>query len=206
MCSINDLQNKQRGGTVLGLVIGLVIGLAIAVVVALIITNTSIPFGNKLVKQEKGMPLASSQIDDPNKPLYGNNEPAKQAAKEFVKEVEPSLAINKPVPEKAAPPSVAPKEEVKEGAKEAELKNNTNDKFTYYLQTGAFRDSVDVDNTKAKLALLGFEAQITEKQDDAGVLYRVRVGPFAQIEAMNRARSKLIEGGIDAVVMRFSKQ
>ena len=79
------------------------------------------------------------------------------------------------------------------------------DKWIYYLQAGAFHDMADAESTRGKLALLGFEAAISDRSTDAGVLHRVRVGPFNQVDAMNRARTKLSENGIDVAVVRNSK-
>ncbi|UUZ50729.1 SPOR domain-containing protein [Massilia sp. B-10] len=63
----------------------------------------------------------------------------------------------------------------------------------------------DAENTRAKLALLGFEAAISEKPGDNGSLYRVRIGPFAQADAMNKARSKLLDSGIDVAIVKNQK-
>ena len=79
------------------------------------------------------------------------------------------------------------------------------DKFVYYLQAGAFREAADAENTRAKLALLGFEASVSDRSTDAGVLHRVRMGPFTQVEAMNKVRAKLSENGIDVAVVRNQK-
>ena len=57
------------------------------------------------------------------------------------------------------------------------------DKYVYYLQAGAFREMSDAENTRAKLALLGFEAAISDRTSDSGVLHRVRLGPYSQVEA-----------------------
>jgi cell division protein FtsN len=85
-------------------------------------------------------------------------------------------------------------------------KNDSNDdKWTYFLQTGAFRDQADAESARAKLALLGFEARVTERTADSGVLYRVRIGPFDHAEAMNRTRSKLSDNGVDAAIVRIPK-
>jgi cell division protein FtsN len=75
----------------------------------------------------------------------------------------------------------------------------------YYLQAGAFREVGDAENTRAKLALLGFEATVSDRATDAGVLHRVRMGPFTQVEAMNKVRAKLSENGIDVAVVRNQK-
>ena len=58
---------------------------------------------------------------------------------------------------------------------------------------------------RAKLALLGFEAAISDRASDAGVLHRVRIGPFNQVEAMNKARAKLVDGGVDVAIVRNQK-
>jgi cell division protein FtsN len=79
------------------------------------------------------------------------------------------------------------------------------DRFTYYLQAGAFREMADAESTRAKLALLGFEAAITDRNSDSGVLHRVRVGPYAQVETMNKARAKLLDSGVDVAIVRNQK-
>jgi cell division protein FtsN len=79
------------------------------------------------------------------------------------------------------------------------------DKFVYYLQAGAFREMADAETTRAKLALLGFEAAITDRTTDAGVLHRVRTGPYQQVDAMNKARAKLLDSGIDVAIVRNQK-
>lgn len=77
--------------------------------------------------------------------------------------------------------------------------------FTYYLQAGAFREISDAEATKAKLALMGVAATIAERKSELGTLYRVRVGPFSEIEAMNKARVRLSDNGVDAAVVRVPK-
>ena len=88
----------------------------------------------------------------------------------------------------------------------AEAKPDAQDeKWSYYLQAGAFREQNDAENIRAKLALLGVEARISERQADTGVLYRVRVGPFNQMDSMNKVRGKLSDNGVDAAVVRIAK-
>ncbi len=215
----------QAGGTILGFILGLIVGLGIAVVVAVVITKTPVPFLNKLNKQEKAPDLTSGQASDPNKPLYGNKEPAKEAAKDFAKEPEATppatggekaAAADKPAADKAkAVDKVKTEAEPKPGeaktadgkdAKSAAPKPDAADeKWIYYLQAGAFREQADAEGTKAKLALSGFEASISEKPSENGPLYRVRIGPFNQVEAMNRARVKLSDNGMDVAVIRIAK-
>jgi cell division protein FtsN len=53
--------------------------------------------------------------------------------------------------------------------------------------------------------LLGFEATVSDRTNDNVVLHRVRMGPFTQVEAMNKVRGKLSENGIDVAVVRQQK-
>jgi cell division protein FtsN len=76
------------------------------------------------------------------------------------------------------------------------------EKTIYYLQAGAFRGMSDAEATRAKLALLGFEATISDRSSESGVLHRVRLGPFNQVEAMNKARAKLLDSGVDVAIVR----
>lgn len=218
--------NRQQGGTIIGFMFGLIIGLGIALGVAMVITKTPMPFMDKSGRQKVASPTAS-QSADPNKPMYGNKKASKEAAKEFVKETAPENTVPQPadiVQVKAAPKpeAKAPVAEslpaVKDAVVKADVKPedkpeakaeaksaSVDDKWIYYLQAGAFRETTDAENTRAKLALMGVEAKISERQSETGVLYRVRVGPFAQIDAMNRVRSKLSDNGVDAAVVRIQK-
>lgn len=210
---------KQTGGTLLGIIIGLVVGLGIAVVVAVAITKTSLPFMNKSGRTDKVPELTAGQIADPNKPMYGNKAAAKEAAKDFVKEAEPNpavepakLAADKPKPADRTPeakPAETKPAETKpaETNKVAMIKPDAaeGDKWIYYLQAGAFREQADAETIKAKLALQGYEANISERLSDNGPLYRVRIGPFNQLDALNRVRGKLSDGGADVAVVRMAK-
>ena len=191
-----NMHTKQAGGTLIGMIIGLVIGLGAAVVVALMITKAPVPFLNKGFQVDKVAALLPGQLTDPNKPMYGKQEAAKEAARDFAKEqaAEAKVVEPKPVDVKAAPvvtPAAAPAQ--------------PDDKFIYYLQAGAFRDMADAEGIRAKLALQGVEAGISERPSETGTLYRVRVGPFGQLEAMNRVRSKLADSGMDVAVVRSVK-
>jgi cell division protein FtsN len=79
------------------------------------------------------------------------------------------------------------------------------DKFVYYLQAGAFRELADAESARGKLALLGFEASVSDRSTDTGVLHRVRMGPYNQVETMNKVRGKLSENGVDVAVVRNQK-
>ena len=224
----------ERGNTLTGIIIGLIVGLVIAVVVALAITKGATPFTDKSGKLGKMGEPTAGQATDPNKPLYTNKEAALKANKEItakkpsddplgdaVKAMDNTAApAVKTAPDAvtAAPAAVAGAGPAAANvtptpaaapAKPAEVKaaaaEDGEDRIIYFLQAGAFRAMEDAENTRAKLALLGFEAAISEKANDSGVLYRVRIGPFPQVEAMNRARAKLIDSGIDVAIVKNQK-
>jgi cell division protein FtsN len=221
-------RSQQQGNTFIGIVIGLVIGLSIAVVVALMITKGSTPFTDKGHPGKATEPTAG-QVADPNKPMYGNKDAAREAAKDFAKDQQQPAAPAAPAaPAPAAPPphaadqlqamvdkiQAAPAKPAtpnaanitpQPAAKPAAADAGGDDKFIYYLQAGAFREVADAENARAKLALLGFEANISDRSTDTGVLHRVRIGPYNQVEAMNKARAKLSESGVDVAVVRNQK-
>lgn len=224
---------QQQGGTILGIIIGLVIGLGIALAVAVTINKTPMPFTDKVGRQNKA-DSSPNQITDLNKPLYGNKAAAKAAAKEFVKEQPEAVqqvnatATAQPVDAKAdakdgktpvvdlaalvdklKKPDGKPSE-VKAEAKggDAAVKDGaakSDDKWNYYLQAGAFRDQSEAEALRGKLALMGVEARISERPAENGALYRVRVGPYGQVDAMNKVRGKLSDNGVDAAVVRVAK-
>lgn len=71
------------------------------------------------------------------------------------------------------------------------------------LQAGSFSNVNDAENLKAKLALLGVEANIQSATiPDKGVWYRVRVGPYKNADEMNHARGFLKQNGVDSTPMR----
>jgi len=103
------------------------------------------------------------------------------------------------------PPVIDRSAPAKAGADKSQKADNTDEKFTYFLQAGAFREQADAENTRARLALMGFSANIAERQSENGTLYRVRIGPFSQLETMNRMRGKLTDNGVDVAVVRVAK-
>ena len=55
---------------------------------------------------------------------------------------------------------------------------------------------------KAKLAFIGFEARVVAAEVNGQTMHRVRIGPYAQLDDMNKARTRLAENGIEASVVR----
>jgi cell division protein FtsN len=225
--------HRQRGNTLTGFIIGLIIGLGIAVAVALTITKGATPFTDKSGKLGRPADPAPADAADPNKPLYGNREAARAANRAIIAKEDkaekaaadkPAVKASAPVEKVDADPLGKVIASLKEPADRGSLSTTPpavreaapapapapaaasgEDRFTYYLQAGAFREMADAESTRAKLALLGFEAAISDRNSDSGVLHRVRVGPYAQVETMNKARAKLLDSGVDVAIVRNQK-
>jgi cell division protein FtsN len=205
---------RQQGNTLTGIIIGLIVGLAIAVAVALAITKGATPFTDKSNKLGKTAEPTAGQVSDPNKPLYGSKEAAREANRQLADkpkaaEVDPLAQViagmKDPADLKAEGKPAAAAAPTPAATHELARVVAADDKVVYFLQAGAFREMSDAENTRAKLALLGFEATISDRASDAGVLHRVRIGPYSQVEAMNKARAKLIDSGIDVAIVRNQK-
>lgn len=186
--AVNSIQ-RQRGGTVLGFVIGLIVGLAVAVAVAVYITNAPLPFVTKVQRPATHVaPAPGAPLPDPNKPLYGQgkNEPPEETKSA------------------AAPPAVAPTAEKpaeKVPGKEAAPAAEEGTRFL--LQAGAFKSPDEADAMRARLALLGLDARIFPIDQGGKTLYRVRLGPYGQLDEINRTRKLLAENSIEAQVVRL---
>ena len=71
-----------------------------------------------------------------------------------------------------------------------------------YVQAGAFKVLSEAEALKARLALLGLESRVVKFDQGEQVFFRVRLGPYPRGEELNRARNRLLEAGVDAVVVK----
>ena len=76
-------------------------------------------------------------------------------------------------------------------------------KEVYFYQVGAFNSDKDADNTKAKLALLGFEAVVlTSPSQNNEVVHKVRVGPMTDDAQIMKTKNDLIKNGFKPVLVK----
>lgn len=140
---------------------------------------------------------AAAPSDDPlgaaiaglKEPAEARPEPARSESRQVAMNTRPSTPVAAATPAPPVPSS-------------SSSSSSGSDRTIYYLQFGAFRNMSDAEATRAKLALLGFETTISDHTNDSGVLHRVRLGPFNQVEAMNKARAKLLDSGVDVAIVR----
>ena len=187
-------RRSQHGGTLLGLAFGLVVGVLISFGVVWYLNKTPLPFVDKLTKPETrvngkdGQPVALPGKPG-DKPVEKPTEPRKF---EFYDILEGKKAAN---PGASVPTTQvqAPASKPAEPAAGGSL----------FLQVGAFQKPADAENLKARVAMLGMEANVQAAEvPDKGKMHRVRVGPYANTEQMNQARNQLSQNGIPATVVR----
>ena len=208
----------QRGGFAIGLVVGLLIGLALALGVALYVTKVPVPFVNKVPQRTPEQDAAEIEKNknwDPNSPLHGKN-PARAASSPGAAAL-PALAASAGASSATGPASRA---SAVAGPRDAALSaaqrpagnasqpastKTAADPFVYFVQAGAFARGEDAEQQRARLAMLGFEAKLTEREQSGRTMFRVRIGPFDKKEKADGAKEKLGEAGVDSALVRVQK-
>jgi cell division protein FtsN len=190
--------DREFGGTILGLVIGLAIGLSLALAVAYYISKTP--------------PQERPGVKAPNLPI--SIKPAAPVEAEVSEEEKPATQIdlNKPlqgkspaVPSSSADPiaDIAAGKSVADAA--ASAKADAKTEVVFFVQTGAFPSQSEADAQKASLAMQGMKSQISEGLVDGKLVWRVRIGPFANVDDSGIVRSKLTGMGIKPAVIKVNK-
>lgn len=190
-----DMRGDMRGGTLLGLALGLLVGVLISFGVVWYLNKAPLPFvdraGDRTGKPEAKENAAGAQAPTalPGKP---GDKPVERKFDFYeILEGKKSATPGGPAPDPLRPPPAAAT--VAAAAPSQGL----------FLQVGAFQKTADAENLKARIAMLGFEANILEVDvPDKGVMHRVRTGPYANADEMNRARNQLSQNGIPATVVR----
>ena len=88
-------------------------------------------------------------------------------------------------------------------AQNAPEKPPTADASRYLLQAGSFERSADADDLKARIALSGEPAHVEQAEVNGKTMYRVRLGPYADVGAANAAKANLAGQGISAVSIKI---
>lgn len=73
--------------------------------------------------------------------------------------------------------------------------------FTYFVQAGAFTHVEEADQQRAKLAMLGFAAKVTDHGQAGRTMYRVRIGPFNSKDEAGGIKKKLESSGVESVLV-----
>ena len=80
------------------------------------------------------------------------------------------------------------------------------DPFNYFVQVGAFRGGPEAEAQRARLAMLGFDAKVTEREQAGKPVFRVRLGPFANKVEAEVMQEKLKGQGVgDTALVRVQR-
>lgn len=199
----------QRGSFVLGLIVGLLLGLALALGVALYITKAPVPFINKVPQRTAEQDQAEQTRNrswDPNAPLAGKpraaggaasgpSAPAAAAASAPGSARDPAAILSGPAPQgtgPAAPPAASAPAPAPGGV-------------MFFVQAGAFARNDEAEQQRARLAMLGYGAKISEREQHGRVVYRVRMGPYATREEAESQQSRLLGASIESQLVRVER-
>lgn len=214
-------RHSQRGGTFLGFIIGLVLGLGVALAVAIYVTKVPTPFSNKnqprtndqnVQETEKNKDWNPNSVFQPKPPAEAPAAPSAPPA-DAATDKSASGAAGKSTTEasKAEPRPAVTADPLgdlaksKSGLSTPAAPANAADPFDYVIQVGAYRTSSDADAQKAKLALMGLDAKVSERDQAGRTVYRVRLGPFADKAAAERIRARLEGSGIENTLVRVQR-
>ncbi len=220
---------KQRGGFAIGLVVGLLVGLALALAVALYITKVPVPFINKVPQRTAEMDTAEAERNrnwDPNAALGGRTaaraasaaaggsaatQPVLSAASAAASGVVPGIAVVPVVPPSTRDPAAilagraTPPAAADAASSAARSTAAVAEPFIFFVQAGAFTRNEDAEQQRAKLAIVGQSAKISEREQAGRTVYRVRLGPFKSRAEADALQLKLQEQGIEAQIVRVEK-
>ncbi|MEO8385006.1 MAG: SPOR domain-containing protein [Betaproteobacteria bacterium] len=190
----------------IGIIIGLLLGILIALGVAVWLNRAHTPFIDKsppvvalptFTPRPTSPPAVKNEKSDPDKPRFEFYQILPSDKSVGSKEERPVPGVAPVV--KATTPPVEQRSTAKPDFPVA--KQNASE--TVYLQAGAFQNSTDAENLKAKIAFAGFEAIVRSVNlPDKGTLYRVRLGPYKNTEEVNRIKTTLSQNGIGAAVVK----
>jgi cell division protein FtsN len=205
----------QRGGFALGLIVGLLAGLALALAVALYVTKVPVPFVNKVPQRTAEQDAAEAERNknwDPNAPVAGKV-PARPAA--AASAAAPVAAPTATAPAKPATPAPVPLPATSQRDPAAILAGQAPDAprstkagadpFTYFVQVGAYARQEDAEQQRARVALMGLTAKVSEREQSGRTVYRVRIGPFDRKELADATQERLSGNGVEAALVRVER-
>lgn len=210
--------HKQHGGTILGFILGLVTGLTVALGVAVYVTKVPLPFlskGQTRSADQNESETKKNKDWDPNA-LIANKPALKTPAEpEPTNAAEPAAKAPPPVPAETRPDTkpAAATPEAKAAASadpigalaKAKTAAPEAPQISFYVQVGAFRTPDDAERHRAKLALKGVDAKITERELSGRPVYRARVGPFEKLEDAESAKDKMDKLGIETALVKVQR-
>ena len=206
----------QRGNFVLGLIVGLLLGLALALGVALYIAKVPVPFINKVPQRTAEQDAAETEKNknwDPNSALSGKPtaKPGTSASGVVSTLPAPAVPPTLPPPTAAAPATTKPDPAAILAGKPASESTAAvsakpgSDALSYFVQAGAFARPEDAEAQRAKLAMSGWAAKVTEREQAGRTVYRVRLVPFDKKEEAAQMKERLEGAGVESALVQVQK-
>jgi cell division protein FtsN len=196
--------NRENGKTLGGVLIGLIIGALIAVGIIWFVKRSPPPFEDKTNRAT----TATTQTPSASVPAQTNPAPLPGKPGDKPSGDKPRFDFYKILPDNnpdtlplapSAPGLSSPSGQTAPTAPTAPTATANKPAEPLYLQAGAFSKQTEADALKAKIILLGLEASVQAGETESkGRLFRVHVGPFPSLEAMNSARNQLTTNAISA--------
>ena len=209
--------SAQLGNTLVGIIVGLVIGLGVALGVAFYISKAPVNFSHKnqnRTAEQDAQETRKNKDWDPNASLHGKNpvkgpsaaQPAPAPVPVGVEVVRKAPIQTDPVPAKDTKSSAAKAiDPIGDLAKAKSSGGASSDPFIYFVQAGAYRTTQDAEAQRAKLALAGHDAKVSDREQSGYTVYRVRIGPIDKREDADRLKERLEAAGTDSVVVRLNR-
>ena len=219
-------------GLIIGLLIGLALALGVALYVTKVPVPFVNKVPQRTAGQDAAE-AEKNKNWDPNSPLYGKNPAKPSTAASGVLTPPPATATTTtpvipgmpsttpppattsaavPAPKASSPSSTRdpaailadkPVREPKPAASAAVAGGA--DPFNYFVQAGAYGRSEDAEQQRAKLAMLGMEGKLSEREQSGRTVYRVRVGPFDKKTEADATKEKLDAAGVESALVRVQR-
>ena len=164
---------KPRNSMLRGLLIGFILGTSVSAGAVLVLTQTPLPFVDKV--EHLSHPVDASALDgiDPNSQL--NNVVAESP--EALSSVATVQAPNN-------------------------TQSSLHQSGTYSIHAGAFRAEKDAKRVQADLAFIALEADIVKSSDAGITLYRVVLGPLETEKEAQQLQQRLNANGFAAMITK----
>jgi cell division protein FtsN len=189
-------RKREAGNFLAGMGVGVLIGLAVSLGIAFYLNRTPIPFTTAKPKQAEKNGAAA-------KPPAITGLPQSAAPAPLAAVEKPKFDFYRILPGSEEPVT---EKEIRERMK-AKAGQQDSAKDVYFIQAGSFQNPAEADNQKARLAILGFESSVEPANlPDKGTWYRVRMGPYAKLDEINKVRQALAQNGINASLIKVKDQ
>lgn len=204
------IMHKQRGFSlstfIFGLVLGVAVGAALAAGVSFYITKTPVPFVERVSQQEQlqvppgwnpnqSLQHGTTTVVPPPAPLANNSAPSANVASDPTA----VAVVGNNTSGMSAGERVAPSTAQTPERRLSDPANNPNTQF--YVQAGAFSSASEAEQQRARLALLGSQATVSQVVAAGRTIHRVRIGPYSTREAASIAQNTLAGNNIDATIV-----